>query len=253
MREIDLVSIVTPMNNSERYIEATIQSVIHQTYPHWEMIIVDNCSTDRSLLIVDGFMKKDPRIKLLKQDELVGFPSYSRNLGIQYANGKYIAFLDSDDIWLPEKLAVQIEYISHNQDCNIVCTGYEKIDQFGSSKNRVVLPRKIVKYKELLKTNSIGNLTAMYNQEKLGKWYQEAIIHEDYLMWLSMLKGGEVAHGLPTVTAKYRVHSKSLSNNKFKVLLAQWNIYRYHLKLNYYTSIYYFACYAFFGAKKYLI
>jgi glycosyltransferase involved in cell wall biosynthesis len=249
----DLVSIITPVYNSEKYIGETIESVLAQTYSNWEMLIVDNGSTDHSLDIIYQYAAKDARIKVFQQTKKNGFPSYTRNMAIEEAQGKYIAFLDSDDVWYPEKIAIQLAYISDHPDCHIICTSYEKVNKEGVSDNRVVKPRMITNYIQLLKTNSIGNLTGMYNQEKLGKCFQKPIFHEDYLMWLTLLKKGEVAHGIDEVTAKYRIHNRSVSSSKLKVIRAQWYIYRQELNLNFFYATYFFTCYTYYGIKKHLI
>lgn len=241
------------MYNSEKYIEDTLQSVVNQVYQNWEMIIVDDCSTDGSIAIVNKFLAKDSRIRLIEQPVNMGHPSYARNIAVKEAKGKYIAFLDSDDIWCPNKLVLQTDYIRKNPDCYIICSSYEKINEHGEARNRIVHPRERASYNQLLKSNSIANLTGMYNQEKLGKCYQKPIIHEDYVMWLALVKEAGSAHGIPEVTARYRIHDESVSSSKLKVLKAQWYIYRNVLHLNIVASIYYFTCYAYFGFKKYLI
>jgi teichuronic acid biosynthesis glycosyltransferase TuaG len=250
---MDLISIITPVYNSRKYIEETVQSVLNQTYTNWEMVIVDDCSTDGSVAIINKFVAMDNRIRLIEQPVNMGHPSYARNIALKEAKGKYIAFLDSDDVWYPNKLELQTNYIKHNPDCYILCSSYEKINEHGESRNRIVLSKRKVNYKELLKSNSIGNLTGMYNQDRLGKCFQEPIIHEDYIMWLALVKVAGSAHGIPEVTAKYRIHDNSVSSSKTKVLRAQWYIYRRILHLNVVTSIFYFTCYAYFGLKKYLI
>jgi teichuronic acid biosynthesis glycosyltransferase TuaG len=250
---LDLISIVTPVYNTEKYIEETIKSVIAQTYIHWEMLIVDNGSTDASLAKAKEYAAKDNRIKVFEQTAKKGFPSYARNLAIKEAKGKYIAFLDSDDMWTADKLSLQMDYMARNPECNIICSAYEKVDKDGVSSSRIVIPRRLVGYKQLIKSNSIGNLTGMYNQEQLGKCFQKPIMHEDYFMWLTLLKGGEKAHGINNVTAKYRIHHRSVSSSKVKMMQAQWHIYRQELNLNLFYAAYCFICYTYFGLKKYLI
>lgn len=250
---LDLISIVTPVFNTENYIRETIKSVQAQTYTHWELLIVDNGSTDHSLSIAHEYAATDGRIKVFHQTEKSGYPSYARNVGIQHAAGKYIAFLDSDDVWYPDKLLLQINYLNQHPNCNIICSAYEKVDTDGVSSNRIIYARKIAGYRDMLKSNSIGNLTGMYNQQTLGKCYQQPMMHEDYFMWLTLLKEGEKVHGIENVTAKYRIHNRSVSSSKFKGMQAQWFIYRNILKLNLIYAVYYFICYTYYGIKKHLI
>ena len=159
-----LVSIITPLYNSEKYIAETIEFVLAQTYSNWEMIIVDDCSKDNGVEIVEKYREKDKRIKLY-QNEINKGVSYTRNRAIDIAQGKYIAFLDSDDLWKKEKLEKQINFMEQN---NIVLsyTAYEKINEDGSKRGEIRVPEKL-DYKELLKNCLIGFLTAIYRKEEL--------------------------------------------------------------------------------------
>lgn len=243
------VSIITPAYNVEHRISETIESVLSQSYTEWEMIIIDDVSNDDTVSIVNDYIKKDQRIKLVKLEKNSG-PAVARNTGIELAEGKYIAFLDSDDIWLPEKLEKQIQFM---KDSNVLLcySSYLTIDENSEEISKFNIPKTKVSYKELLKTCIIGNLTAIYDTEQIGKFYMEDIGHEDYTLWLKILKKIDYAYGIEEPLAKYRVSRKSVSGNKMKAATWQWNIYREVEKLNLFQSVYYFVYYAFNGLKKY--
>jgi len=245
----DLVSIITPSYKSEKFIFQTIDSVLAQTYQNWELIIVDDCSPDNSNEIIENYCKKDNRIKLIKLEKNSG-PAVARNKGIDLARGKYIAFLDSDDVWLPEKLEKQIQFMKKNNV--LLCySSYLIIDENSKEIGKFIIPKTKVSYKDLLKTCIIGNLTAIYDAEAIGKYYMKDVGHEDYTLWLKILKRVYFAYGIEEPLAKYRVMKKSVSNNKIKAAIWQWNIYREVEKLSLAKSIYYFIHYAFNGIKKY--
>lgn len=244
----DLVSIITPCHNSSRFISQTIDSVLAQTYQNWEMIIVDDCSTDNSVQIVEEYMKRDGRIKLIRLEKNTT-QAVARNRAIGEAKGRYIAFLDSDDIWLPEKLEKQMNFMKE-KDVSLCYSSYYLIDENGSDKG-VFIAKENATYTELLKTCYIGNLTTIYDSGKLGKQYMESVGHEDYTLWLKILKNGGVAKGISEPLAKYRLSSKSTSSNKIKAARWQWNIYRNVEGLSIPESLYYYTHYIYYGTIKY--
>ena len=237
------ISVITPCYNSGAYIADAIESVIAQSFVNWEMIIVDDCSSDNSAFIINQYSSKDARIKYFKTDFPSGSPTLPRNIGIKYAKGKYIAFLDSDDIWLPEKLKEQIKFIN-KPDIAIVFSNYEKINEAGKRAAREIIAPPLVDYYQLLKGNFIGCLTVLYDTDKVGKMYFKNVRHEDCVLWLSILKKGYKAQNTNTVTALYRVGSHSISSNKVKLLLWQWNILRKEEELSFYKAFYYYIHYA---------
>lgn len=245
-----LVSIITPCYNSKSTIQETIQSVISQTYPHWEMLIIDDCSTDGSDVIIQQYCKQDARIKYFKTEKPSGSPTLPRNIGIQNAQGRFIAFLDSDDLWLPSKLEEQIKLFENNKTA-IVFSDYEKMDAQGNRNNRIIVAPCNTSYTELLKENVIGCLTAIYDTHKVGKLYFTPVGHEDFAMWLSILKRGYIAQNTNTVLALYRLNTHSVSSNKIKAFQWTWNIYRKHEHLSLYKSCYYFLHYAIRATLKY--
>jgi len=247
-----LISIITPCYNSESYILEAIESVRAQTYKNWEMLIIDDCSTDISVSLINDYVKKDKRIKLFVTEKNSKSPVEPRNIGIKNARGRYIAFLDSDDIWLPTKLENQVKQFKEDKIA-IVFSYYEKISEKGNRKNRVVYSPSIVTYKELLKGDSIGFLTAIYDTEKSGECYFKHIGAEDYAFWLLMLRPGFIACGTNTVEALYRVRRKSLSSKKIRAAKWTWDIYRNLLEFSVFKSVYHFIFYAIRAVCKYFV
>jgi len=245
----NLVSIITPCHNSSEFVAQTIDSVLAQTYENWEMILVDDGSTDNTVQIIEEYMKKDSRIRLIKLEKNCE-PAVARNRAIEEARGRYIAFLDSDDIWLPEKLEKQLTFMRKN--CIDVCySSYYIIDERGLEKGLFITKEKAT-YRDLLKTCYIGNLTAIYDAGKLGKQYMEDVGHQDYTLWLKILKSGATARGILEPLAKYRLRSRSISSNKIKAARWQWYIYRRIENLSLHRSIYYFVHYTYNGSIKHL-
>ena len=208
-----LVSIVTPLYNSEKYIEETILSVLDQTYNNWEMLIIDDCSTDNGPNIVKKYTEQDERIKYLKLEENSG-AAVSRNKAIELAEGEYVAFLDSDDLWKKEKLEKQIKFMKENNYA-ISFTEYEEINENGKKLNILIKsPKKPVTYRSYLLTNPIGCLTGMYSVKKLGKIYMPNLRkRQDTGFWLNILKKDN-AYPLSETLALYRINSSSLSFKK---------------------------------------
>lgn len=244
-------SIIMPCYNGAKYIADSIQSVIAQTYSDWELLIIDDCSTDDSVDIIKQFISKDSRIKLLQTEQPSGSPTLPRNTGIKNAQGRFIAFLDCDDMWLPNKLETQLPMFN-NEKTAVVFSYYEKMDGDGQRDNRIIKSPAVVSYSTLLKGNCIGNLTGVYDTEKTGKIYQKNIHHEDYVMWLSILSQGWVATNTKTCEAVYREQKNSVSGNKLQVLSWVWNIYRKELKLSLMKSIYYYMFYIVKASLKFL-
>lgn len=239
----ELVSIIMPMHNSAKYIGEAITSVINQTYDNWELLVIDDVSNDNSCDIVREYIKRDNRIHLLFNANHTGRPSSPRNMGVNYAKGRYIAFLDSDDMWFPEKLEQQIPLFD-DDNVAIVYSNYEKMDEDGQRANRIVKAPILATYNMLLSGNVIGNLTGVYDQKKVGKIEFLDIHHEDYVLWLSILKKGFIAKNTNTTTAAYRIVSNSISANKLQVLPWQWSIYRDIEHLSLLRSAYHFVNYA---------
>lgn len=247
-----VISIIMPCYNAGLFISDSINSVIGQTFPHWELLIVDDCSSDDSVKIINQYIKADNRIKLFSIERNSGTAYIPRNLGVENAIGDYIAFLDTDDIWLPEKLEKQIQLIK-KKDATLVYSFYEKINIDGIRNNRIVKTPLEVNYKQLLTGNIIGCLTAIYSVKKIGKVYFPAAKHEDYIMWLDILKKDDIAYCIPEVLALYRVGQSSLSSDKRQTWKWTWNIYRKYENLSIIKSAYYFSLYAMKALIKYNI
>ena len=221
-----LVSIITPIFNSEIYISETIESVINQTYTNWELILIDDNSTDKTIEIVNQFIEKNNRIKLLRNKTNLG-AAITRNKGIIIAKGSYITFLDSDDLWKPNKLEKQINFMQKEM-CDISFSSYEQIDEFGKPLNKRIKALPVLSYKKCLKSNYIGNLTGMYKATVLGKITVPNLKkRQDWLLWLfAIKKSGKPALGIQESLAYYRVRKHSISSNKIKLLKYNYQVYK---------------------------
>lgn len=243
-----MVSIITPAYNAEKYIRFTIESVLIQTYQDWEMLIVDDLSTDKTVAIISEYVTKDNRIKLIEPNKKL-YTTGARNIAIELAKGKYIALLDADDIWHKEKLTQQINYMK-NGNYYFSYTNYEKIDANGNLISKVIKAPISVTYDKLLRGNPIGCLTVIYDAEKIGKRYAPQNYIDDYLMWLSVMREGTIGYGLNESLAYYRVLKNSKSHRKTKQIVAVWYVYRKHLHFNVFKSAYYFLFYIIEGLRK---
>jgi len=233
-----LVSIITPMYNSERFIIETINSIILQTYPNWELLLIDDKSSDRTIEIANNFIKKYSNIKLL-ENEVNSGAAISRNKGINAAKGDYITFLDADDLWKPEKLEKQVAFMKAN-DCDVSFSSYEQIDEQGMPLNKLVQALPILTYKKFLKSNYIGNLTGMYNAKNLGKIMSPNLRkRQDWLIWLAAVKKSrKSAKGIQESLAYYRIRENSISSNKLNLLKYNYAVYKKGLGFSTIRSIY---------------
>ena len=245
------VSIITPTWNSEKYILQTIRSVQNQSYQNWEMIIVDDCSTDSTYSIVKKEMEIESRIKLLRQD-INGGAAKARTRAMWSATGRFIAYLDADDIWLPEKLEKQVAYmIKHN--CGFTCTSYEVISDNGEKLNKYVHMLPKVSYVGFLTNNLLQTVGIMVDTQKVDKQLlvmPDLRRRQDAATWLQILKAGFECYGVDEILAQYRIETQSLSSNKFKAVKGVWKLYREveHLSLPF--SCYCFVRYAFLAVWK---
>lgn len=236
-----LVSIITPLYNSEKFIEETIKSVLSQTYNNWEMLIVDDCSTDNGVEIVEKYQVKDKRIKLIRLSKNGG-GAVARNKGIEEAKGDYIAFLDSDDLWHYQKLEKQIKFMKKN-NYTFTFTKYQQMNEKGEKLDRYINVPKTLTYRQTLLKNPIGCLTVIYNSKELGKIYMPLIRkRQDYALWLKILKKGIIAHGLNENLSYYRLLENSISSNKISLIKYQWKLYRKIEKLSILESFFYLNC-----------
>lgn len=252
-KEQPLISVITPTYNAEDYIEETIVSVQKQTYQHWEMIIVDDCSTDETLKIIERLAKNDSRIKVYAQNENQG-AGHTRNKALRVSSGRFIAFLDSDDQWREEKLEKQLRFMLDNHYA-FTYTGYDRLqlnDQGLSEIKPVNVPRQTT-YQKLLKKNVIGCLTVMIDRDQTGPIQMLDIRRrQDYALWLELTRLGFEAHGLTDSLALYRVRVDSISSNKLVVAKQNWRIYREVEKLSLPVAIWYFGHYAILKTLEYI-
>lgn len=245
----DLVSIVTPVYNAERFIEETIKSVQAQTYTNWEMILVDDLSQDNSQDIINIIKKGDNRIKYIKLKENSG-AAVARNTAIKNARGRYIAFLDSDDLWKSNKLEKQISIMKKN-NYGFTFTSYELMNEDGSNINKIVKVPSKINYNGLLKNTIIGCLTVVIDRKLIGDLEMPLIRKgQDTATWLKILKSYEYAYGINENLANYRLVQGSISNNKIGALKRTWNTYRNVEQLSLIKSCYVFSCYVINAVKK---
>ena len=220
-----LVSIITPLYNSSEFISQTIEHVIRQTYTHWEMLIVDDCSTDDSSAIVQKYAKKDKRIEFIQLKKNAG-AAIARNKAINLAKGDYIAFLDSDDLWLPNKLEVQLHSMEARKS-TFSHTSYALFDEKNNPLNTRTICNEWIAYKDLIKYNWIGTSTVMYNATVLGKHYMPDLRNrQDWALWLRLIKHSGEALFIDKPLTKYTVRYNSVSSNKMKLIKFHWLIYR---------------------------
>ena len=220
-----LVSIVMPAYNCEKYIGETIESILAQSYPHWELLVVDDASSDGTVDVVSEYSNRDPRIRCRRLEVNSG-AAVARNTAIELAEGEFIAFCDSDDLWMPQKLKYQLRYMQEN-GADFTCTSYEWIDETSARLGRIVNARERVDYNRLLLDCPVGNSSVMYNVGKLGKFFVPNIRkRNDDALWLAMLKSVPYICGIPEVLMLYRLRSGSLSSNKFDVVKYHWYLYR---------------------------
>lgn len=248
----DLVSIITPAYNAAEYIAETIESVLEQTYPKWEMLIVNDCSKDNTAEIVQSYAVKDKRIKLINLKQNSG-AAVARNTAIQNAKGRYIAFLDSDDIWKKEKLQKQLNFMQQN---GYAFTFHDFImfdDWTEKEKGKFIKVSKKVDYKKLLKGNNTGGCLAVcIDRNVVKEIYIPNKRHEDYICWLDILKNFQIqGYGINEVLGYYRVGKASVSSNKLKSAFWTWKVYRESQKLSLIESIYYMYFYCLNGIRKY--
>lgn len=219
-----LVSIITPCYNSEVFIHKTIESVLEQSYDNWEMLITDDGSTDNSVELITNLSQQDDRIKLFKI--MNSGAAVARNNSIKHAKGVFIAFLDIDDLWLPKKLELQIKFmLEHNY--LLTYTSYQRMSENGVLLNKIIEAKEKLSYNNMLTSNKIGCLTAVYNQEVLGKVYMPLIRkRQDYALWLKILKKIDFAYGLNEVLSLYRLNDVSMSSNKIEMLKWNWKLFK---------------------------
>ena len=245
-----LVSIITPSYNSAKFIAETIQSVQNQTYQNWEMIIVDDGSSDETESVVISIIQNDNRIQFHKLNQNSG-PAVARNTGIEKASGDYMTFIDADDIWFPTFIENNIKTINET-GIPFVFSSYRRAnEELEFVYSDFIVPHK-VSYTDILKSNSISCLTAFLDIKKLGKKYMPLIRkRQDMGLWLNYLKVIPFAHGIQETQAIYRIRENSLSRKKSDLIKYQWQFYREVENLNVFQSAYFMLHWMYRGFMKY--
>ena len=224
--EYPLVSIVTPCYNASKFIEETIKSVISQSYDNWEMLIVDDCSTDNSVEVINRYVKRDNRVKLYTTHVPSGSPSLPRNIAIEKARGAFIAFLDADDLWLPYKLERQVKFAVENSAA-FVYSNTRTFKNISNLSNVSWLPDKVT-YQTLLYWGCIPTLTAMIRRDLIGDIRFKSCPKEDYLFFLNILRTGVCALGTNNVLALYRIVESSRSSKKYDMIIQHYKLLVQH-------------------------
>lgn len=227
MKDYGLVSVITPCYNGAKFIGDAIESVMAQTYPNWEMLITDDCSNDNSIEVIKEYVAKDSRVRLLQLEKNSG-AAVARNKSIAEAKGRYIAFLDGDDMWLPNKLELQLEFME-KKDCALSCTSLMYCNEEGEYTSIELAP-KTHTFKQSLHDNRVGTTAAIYDTAKLGKIFMPLIRkRQDWALFMTILRTGVVAYGMKQPLCVYRVGQQSLSKNKWSLI--EYNVKTYQVVL----------------------
>jgi teichuronic acid biosynthesis glycosyltransferase TuaG len=245
----ELVSIITPAYNSEKVIMDSINSVIGQSYNKWEMLIADDCSSDGTASIVSHAARDDSRVRLISC-KVNGGPAKARNASLALARGRWLAFLDSDDVWLPTKLEDTLNFARLN-DSALTYTGYRRIshDKFMLGSYKEALPA--MTYNQLLGNTIIATSTVMVDRLKTGPFYMKDTYYDDFACWLEILNRGFIAQGLNKDLMRYRVVEGSVSRNKIRSAVQVWRAYRDIESLGLISSVKFFFSYAYNSYLKY--
>ena len=247
--DFGLISIIMAAYNAEKTIEQAINSVLSQTYPDFELLVVNDCSTDKTAMLAEAIVKKDDRIRLISNEKNSGV-SYTRKHGLEEASGEWVAILDSDDAWAPEKLEKQIK-LQKKTNADLLFTGSAFMDADGKPIDWYLAAPAEVTYRQLLKQNVLSNSSALVRKELYAKYYAVGDgMHEDFAMWLNILKDGRKAYGVDEPLLIYRIAKSSKSGNKFKAAKMNWNTYRY-IGLNPIEAAYYEGWYMIKNVIKY--
>lgn len=244
-----LVSVIMPSYNAEKYISESIESVVHQTYANWQLVITDDRSDDRTPEIVEAYRQNDPRIDFVIADQHSGIAA-TRNQSLARAKGRFVAFLDNDDLWLPDKLEKQVRFMLE-KGCAFSYSAYELLNEDGSRKGKTIKTAGVVSYRKYLRNTIIGSGTIMLDTQQTGSLVMpDNATSDDMALWCKILKDGHQAHPIPEVLMRYRVRSNSASANKLNAAKDVWLVYRKQEKLPLPSAIACFVGYAFNAIKK---
>lgn len=247
-----MVSVIVPVYHVEKYIVETMDCVRSQTYRDWELLLVEDCGGDGCVQIIQRYIEdtRDDRIRLIRQPSNMG-AAMARNRGVQEAKGRYIAYLDADDLWEPEKLERELAFMKE-RDAAFVFTGYEFADEWGKGTGKVVHVPETLNYKEALKNTTIFTTTVMFDAQKVDKEFLQMPVmkSEDTALWWKILRLGYTAYGLDENLVKYRRAGKSLSSNKLEAVRRIWNLYRRAEGMSVISSAYHFCFWAVRAVKR---
>lgn len=245
-----LISVIMPSYNAESYIREAIDSALSQTYGNFELIVIDDCSADSTPDIVREYRKRDARVRFLANERNIGAAG-TRNRGIDEARGEYFAFLDSDDIWRSDKLEKQLGLLSASGK-SLCYSSYSLTDESGTKCGADYIVPASTDFEHLLRENCINSSTVLISREALGAHcFLSEYMHEDYVLWLDLLRDGCACIGCTEVLADYRLHTGSKSANKLISALNRWRVYRRYLKLPFFKSLGCFSVYAVKAFRKY--
>jgi teichuronic acid biosynthesis glycosyltransferase TuaG len=247
--DADLVTVITPAYNAENIITEAIASVISQTYHRWEMLIVDDCSSDRTAEIVSCATVTDSRVHLIRC-QTNGGPAMARNIALAQAKGRWIAFLDSDDIWLPTKLEDTLSYAKEHGSA-LTFTGYCRVSSDNLRTGGYIAVPTSLTYERLLGNTAIATSTVLIDRYIVGDVLMKTVYYDDFVCWLGILKKGFVAHGLNKDLMRYRIVANSVSRNKWRSAIEVWKIYTQVENLGFVNSTLSFFRYAFNALVKY--
>ena len=237
----NLVSVICPSFNSELFLERSIDSVLNQSYANLELIIIDDFSNDNSRNIIEKKSKQDPRIIKIFNSENLG-PALSRNKGIKKAKGRFIAFLDADDLWYKQKLKIQLKFMIKKR-LKFSYGPYIKVNEVGEKLNEVH-PEKSMTYAKLLEGNKIGCLTAIYDTKALRKIYMPLVRkRQDWALWLSIHKNIRYSRSVGELLGEYTVREQSLSSNKISLIYYHYIVYKKIENLSFFKTIYFLLKY----------
>ncbi len=240
-----IVSILMPAYNSAAFVEESIKSVLRQSHKEWELLIIDDGSTDQTPEIIAQWSRNDSRIRPIYHNVNKGSAA-ARNAAIEIASGRYIAFLDSDDLWHEQKLAIQLQFM-RSTGAPLTYTAYKQIDEEGRVISELINAPAKTSYHQMLNNSVIGCLTAIYDSQQLGKVKMPDVFHADYATWLKILRGGHQAAGLQEPLAFYRIRHGSINRNKIKAAWQRWRVFRDCEQLSIPKSLRYFFVYAYHG------
>lgn len=248
----ELVSIIVPVYNVERFIRETMDCVVAQTYQQWELLLVEDGSGDRTVSIIEDYIREsgEKRIRLIRQPGNFG-AARARNRGLKEAKGRYIAYLDADDLWVPEKLERELAFMK-DRDAAFAFTGYEFVNEDGRSTGKVVRVPETLNYRQALKNTTIFTTTVMFDTDKIDRNLLEMPIikSEDTALWWKILRNGYTACGLDENLVKYRRAGRTLSSNKLEAMRRIWNLYRRAEGMGVLNSAWHFCFWAVRAVKR---